>query len=118
MCSSISATRAKASSRSKNGPIRPSCRKPGEKVDVLLEEVEDDFGLILLSKRKADRMREWEKVIQSHKEGDVVKGKVVRKIKGGLLVDIGVNVFLPASQVDIRRPPDIGDVHRSRRSSA
>ena len=83
--------------------------KPGEKVDVLLEEVEDDFGLILLSKRKADRMREWEKVIQSHKEGDVVKGKVVRKIKGGLLVNIGVNVFLPASQVDIRRPPDIGD---------
>jgi small subunit ribosomal protein S1 len=82
--------------------------KPGEKVDVLLEEVEDDFGLILLSKRKADRMREWEKVIKSHKEGDVVKGKVVRKIKGGLLVNIGVNVFLPASQVDIRRPPDIG----------
>jgi small subunit ribosomal protein S1 len=82
--------------------------KPGEKVDVLLEEVEDDFGLILLSKRKADRMREWEKVIKSHQEGDVVKGKVVRKIKGGLLVNIGVNVFLPASQVDIRRPPDIG----------
>ncbi len=86
----------------------PELPKPGEKVDVLLEEVEDDFGLILLSKRKADRMREWEKVIQSHKEGDVVKGKVVRKIKGGLLVNIGVNVFLPASQVDIRRPPDIG----------
>jgi small subunit ribosomal protein S1 len=82
--------------------------RPGQKVDVLLEEVEDDFGLILLSKRKADRMREWEKVIKSHKEGDVVKGKVVRKIKGGLLVNIGVNVFLPASQVDIRRPPDIG----------
>ena len=86
----------------------PEPPKPGEKVDVLLEEVEDDFGLILLSKRKADRMREWEKVIKSHKEGDVVKGKVVRKIKGGLLVNIGVNVFLPASQVDIRRPPDIG----------
>ena len=42
-------------------------------------------------------------------EGDIVTGKVTRKIKGGLLVDIGVNVFLPASQVDIRRPPDIGD---------
>ncbi len=82
--------------------------EPGMAVDVLLEEVEDDFGLILLSKRKADRIREWEKVIQSHKEGDVVKGDVVRKIKGGLLVNIGVNVFLPASQVDIRRPADIG----------
>ncbi|MEX1229389.1 MAG: 30S ribosomal protein S1 [Planctomycetaceae bacterium] len=82
---------------------------PGQKVQVLLEEVEDEFGLIMLSKRKADRMREWEKVIQTHAEGDVVKGKVVRKIKGGLLVNIGVNVFLPASQVDIRRPSDIGD---------
>ncbi|MDA0832128.1 MAG: 30S ribosomal protein S1 [Planctomycetota bacterium] len=82
---------------------------PGQKVQVLLEEVEDEFGLIMLSKRKADRMREWEKVIQTHAEGDIVKGKVVRKIKGGLLVNIGVNVFLPASQVDIRRPSDIGD---------
>ena len=44
-----------------------------------------------------------------HKEGDVVSGAVPKKIKGGLLVNIGVNVFLPASQVDIRRPPDIGD---------
>jgi len=81
---------------------------PGQKCQVLLEEVEDDFGLILLSKRKADRIREWEKIIQTHEEGDVVKGMVTRKIKGGLLVNIGVNVFLPASQVDIRRPHDIG----------
>src|SRR5262245_44278907 len=81
---------------------------PGQKCQVLLEEVEDDFGLILLSKRKADRIREWEKIIHTHKEGDVVKGSVQRKIKGGLLVNIGVNVFLPASQVDIRRPHDIG----------
>ncbi len=82
--------------------------QPGEKVSVLLEEVEDDFGLIMLSKRKADRVREWERVIKNHNEGDVVKGAVLRKIKGGLLVNIGVNVFLPASQVDIRRPQDIG----------
>lgn len=82
---------------------------PGQKIQVLLEEVEDELGLILLSKRKADRIREWEKVIEAHKEGDVVKGTVVRKIKGGLLVNIGVNVFLPASQVDIRRPSDIGE---------
>jgi len=82
--------------------------QPGEKISVLLEEVEDDFGLIMLSKRKADRVREWERVIKNHAEGDVVKGAVLRKIKGGLLVNIGVNVFLPASQVDIRRPQDIG----------
>lgn len=81
----------------------------GEKVSVLLEEIEDEFGLILLSKKKADRIREWMNFIAAHKEGDVVTGDVVRKIKGGLLVNIGVNVFLPASQVDIRRPPDIGD---------
>lgn len=79
----------------------------GDKIQVLLEEVEDDFGLIMLSKRKADRIREWEKIIQTHEEGDIVTGTVVRKIKGGLLINIGVNVFLPASQVDIRRPHDI-----------
>ena len=81
----------------------------GQAIEVLLEEVEDASGLILLSKRKASRLRSWEKVISQYKEGDVVSGKVVRKIKGGLLVDIGVNVFLPASQVDIRRPADIAD---------
>jgi small subunit ribosomal protein S1 len=83
--------------------------QPGDKVAVLLEEIEDEFGLILLSKRKADRIRQWEAIVSTKKEGDVIKGMVQRKIKGGLLVNIGVNVFLPASQVDIRRPPDIGD---------
>ncbi len=81
----------------------------GMKVDVLLDAVEDDAGLIVLSKRKADRIRGWEKVIREHKEGDIVKGRAMRKIKGGLLVDIGVPAFLPASQVDIRRPSDIGN---------
>lgn len=81
----------------------------GEKLEVLLEEFDDAQGVILLSRRKAKRIRDWEQVISSHKEGDIVSGMVMRKIKGGLLVDIGVNVFLPASQVDIRRPADIGD---------
>jgi small subunit ribosomal protein S1 len=83
--------------------------KPGDPVEVLLEGMEDETGEIVLSRRKAHRMRAWEKVISKHHEGDVVKGKVTKKIKGGLLVDIGVNVFLPASQVDIRRPSDIAD---------
>ena len=82
---------------------------PGDDVDVLLEEIEDQDGNIVLSKRKADRIRGWELLLQSKKEGDVVEGKVLRKIKGGLLVDIGVPVFLPASQVDVRRPGDVGD---------
>src|SRR5260370_4796515 len=82
---------------------------PGQKIEVLLEEFDDALGVIMLSRRKAKRIRAWEKIISTHKEGDIVKGLVQRKIKGGLLVDIGVNVFLPASQLDIRRPADIGD---------
>jgi small subunit ribosomal protein S1 len=81
----------------------------GDTVEVLLEAVEDDSGLVQLSKAKADRIRRWEKVVSRHAEGDVVTGTVIRKIKGGLLVDIGVPVFLPASQVDIRRPGEIAD---------
>lgn len=84
----------------------PSEIQPGKEIEVLLEEV-DAEGAILLSKRKADRIRGWEHVITHYKEGDVVKGVVTRRIKGGLLVDIGVPVFLPASQVDIRKPGDI-----------
>src|SRR6195256_5644702 len=83
--------------------------QPGDAVEVLLEGMEDETGEIVLSRKKAHRMRAWEMVITKYHEGDVVKGKVTRKIKGGLLVDIGVNVFLPASQVDIRRPSDIAD---------
>jgi small subunit ribosomal protein S1 len=77
-----------------------------KEIEVLLEEMDAESG-ILLSKRKADRIRGWEMVITTNKEGDVVKGVVSRRIKGGLLVDIGVPVFLPASQVDIRKPGDI-----------
>ena len=87
----------------------PDSIKQGQEVEVLLEEVESDSGLVVLSKRKADRIRGWERIIQHNKEGDVVSGRVMRKIKGGLLVDIGVPAFLPASQVDIRRPHDIGE---------
>lgn len=83
--------------------------KIGDEIEVLLETVEDEQGVVNLSYRKAKRQKEWEAILAKHKEGDVVKGLVQRKIKGGLLVNIGVNVFLPASQVDIRRPPDIGD---------
>ena len=80
---------------------------PGTEIEVLLEDTDSESGLILLSKRKADVIRGWETIINTKKEGDVVTGKVIRRIKGGLLVDIGVPVFLPASQVDIRKPGDI-----------
>jgi len=80
---------------------------PGKEIEVLLEDTDSEGGLILLSKRKADRIRGWEVIVDTKKEGDVVSGRVIRRIKGGLLVDIGVPVFLPASQVDIRKPGDI-----------
>ena len=83
--------------------------KPGDTVHVLLESMESDTGLIQLSKRKADRQLNWQRLIDTTKEGDTVEGTVMRKIKGGLLVDIGVPVFLPASQVDVRRPGDVTD---------
>ena len=81
----------------------------GDEVEVLLETLEDETGGIRVSKRKADRIRGWETILLHKKEGDVVEGKCLRKIKGGLLVDIGVPVFLPASQVDVRRPQDFGE---------
>ena len=88
----------------------------GQVVKVLIEELEDELGLaddphgmVSLSKRKAVKILEWDRIMKEVQEGQVVTGTVTRKIKGGLLVDIGVNVFLPASQVDIRRPGDIGD---------
>ena len=81
--------------------------EPGKDIEVLLEDTDSESGLILLNKRKADLMRGWRTILETKQEGDVVKGKVIRRIKGGLLVDIGVPVFLPASQVDIRKPGDI-----------
>jgi len=87
----------------------PSEAEPGTEVEVYLEAVESASGLVVLSKRRADRIRAWEEIIATKTEGDVVTGTVSRKIKGGLLVDIGVPVFLPASQVDVRRPPDVGE---------
>ena len=86
-------------------PVPPP--KVGDKIQVLLETIEGEDGGVALSYRKAKRQKEWEAILEKHKEGDVVTGSVVKKIKGGLLVNIGVNVFLPASQVDIRRPSDI-----------
>ncbi len=85
----------------------PDQIEPGVEIEVLLEDTDSESGLVLLSKRKADIIRGWEAILTTKKEGDVVKGRVIRRIKGGLLVDIGVPVFLPASQVDIRKPGDI-----------
>jgi len=87
----------------------PSSVDVGDEVEVWLEGVETESGIIKLSKTRADRVRAWQRILSTAKEGDVVKGRVMRKIKGGLLVDIGVPVFLPASQVDVRRVGDVAE---------
>jgi small subunit ribosomal protein S1 len=92
--------------------------KLGDKVKVFLDKLEGEGGLVEISKRKADRMLNWQRLVDTTREGDVVEGKVTKKIKGGLLVDIGVPVFLPASQVDVRRPGSIDEfMNRTVRAS-
>ncbi|MEN0019387.1 MAG: 30S ribosomal protein S1 [Planctomycetota bacterium] len=81
----------------------------GDEIDVLLESLEGQDGVIQLSRRKAERLLNWQRLVDTTKEGDDVEGTVTRKIKGGLLVDIGVPAFLPASQVDVRRPHNLDE---------
>ncbi len=72
-------------------------------VEVYLDQSEDDRGQIVLSREKAERQRQWEYILEHCKEGSLVRGKVIRKVKGGLMVDIGVEAFLPGSQIDNKR---------------
>ncbi len=74
----------------------------GDMVDVFLENTEDENGLVVLSKEKADRIRIWEDITEAYEQERVIEGKVCERIKGGLSVDIGVKAFLPGSQVDLR----------------
>lgn len=72
-------------------------------VEVLLDQAEDDNGQIVLSREKAERLRQWEYILEHCEEGSIVKGRVIRKVKGGLMVDIGMEAFLPGSQIDNKR---------------
>ncbi len=74
----------------------------GDRVDVLLEAAEDESGLIVLSKEKADKMKVWDEIYKAYSADGVIKGKIISRVKGGLQVDIGVRAFLPGSQVDLR----------------
>jgi len=76
--------------------------KVGDEVEVLLEKTEDVEGHVLLSKAKAERMRVWQQIEQAYKEGQVIHGRVIDRIKGGLTVDVGLRAFLPGSLVDIK----------------
>ncbi len=81
--------------------------KVGDEIEVYLEQIEDSNGQLILSKQKADFMRVWDKIREVHDSGNQIEGRVVRRIKGGLVVDImGVDAFLPGSQVALRQVPD------------
>ncbi len=74
----------------------------GQEIDVLLEKAEDGEGHVLLSKRKAERMKVWADVERSYNASEIIQGRVLERIKGGLTVDIGIRAFLPGSLVDIK----------------
>jgi small subunit ribosomal protein S1 len=75
----------------------------GSSIEVYLDQAEGEDGQIVLSREKARRQRQWEYIVHHCKEGSIVKGKVIRKVKGGLMVDIGMEAFLPGSQIDNKR---------------
>jgi len=79
----------------------------GDEVEVLLEKLENDEGMIVLSKEKAAHKQNWDKIVKVFHDGGLVKGKVKSVVKGGLMVNVGVEAFLPGSQIDIIPPKDL-----------
>lgn len=81
--------------------------KVGDSIDVYLEAIEDQNGQLVLSKQKADFMLVWDRIREAHDAGELVSGRVKRRIKGGVVVDVmGVDAFLPGSQIALRQVPD------------
>jgi small subunit ribosomal protein S1 len=77
--------------------------EPGQDVEVFLDRVEDKEGQLILSRRKADILKAWEKIEASHDDGEIIEGYIKRRIKGGMVVDVlGIDAFLPGSQIDVR----------------
>jgi small subunit ribosomal protein S1 len=77
--------------------------KVGDEVEVFLESVENKDGQLILSRKRADFMRVWERVVKAFDTGEVLKGRCVRRTKGGIVVDLlGIDAFLPGSQIDVR----------------
>lgn len=81
----------------------------GNEIEVFLDQAEDNNGQIVLSREKAERQRRWEHIIEHCEEGSIVTGRCLRKVKGGLMVDIGVEAFLPGSQIDNKRIKNLDD---------
>ena len=81
--------------------------KVGDQIDVLIEKLEDKEGMVVLSKEKAEFKQNWERILTICNEGGTIAGKVKAIVKGGLLVNIGVEAFLPASQIDVITPKNL-----------
>jgi small subunit ribosomal protein S1 len=81
--------------------------KVGDEIDVLIEKLEDKEGMVVLSKEKAEFKKNWERILTICNEGGTIAGKVKAIVKGGLLVNIGVEAFLPASQIDVTTPKNL-----------
>src|SRR5437879_4879672 len=81
--------------------------KVGDEIDVLIEKLEDKEGMVVLSKEKAEFKKNWERILTICNEGGTIAGKVKGIVKGGLLVNIGVEAFLPASQIDVITPKNL-----------
>ena len=89
----------------------PKSLKEGDEVEVYLEHLEDQEGAVVLSKKKADFMRVWERIREAFERDEAVSGALVKKIKGGVVVDLmGVDAFLPGSQIALRRVPNIDEL--------
>ncbi len=85
--------------------------KAGDEVEVLLEHLEDQEGSVVLSKKKADFMRVWERIRVAYENDEPVRGTLIKKIKGGVVVDLmGVDAFLPGSQIALRRVPNVDEL--------
>ena len=80
----------------------PKSIQLGSELEVLFESFDDVHGCAILSKRKADRQRTWNNLIANASEGSIVEGKIFKKVRGGFMVDIGMEAFLPASLVDLK----------------
>ena len=81
----------------------------GDEIEVLLEKLENDEGMVVLSKEKAAHKQNWDKIVEVYEDGGLVKGKVKSVVKGGLMVNVGVEAFLPGSQIDIIPPKDLNE---------
>lgn len=81
----------------------------GDEIEVLLEKLENDEGMVVLSKEKAAHKQNWDKIVKVYEDGGLVKGKVKGVVKGGLMVNVGVEAFLPGSQIDIIPPKDLNE---------